>query len=65
MQLLTVKELRKLTGLSQTKFADKYHLTPQQVRTWEQGRRNIPESSLYMLNRLVRIDFNITDVTEV
>lgn len=65
MQLLTVKELRKLTGLSQTKFADKYHLTSQQVRTWEQGRRNIPESSLYMLNRLVRIDFDIVDVTEV
>lgn len=65
MNLLSVKELRQITGLSQSKFASKYHLTPQQIQTWEQGRRNVPESSLYMLNRLVRIDFNVIDVMEV
>jgi len=65
MKLLSVKELRQITGLSQSKFASKYHLTSQQIQTWEQGRRNVPESSLFMLNRLVRIDFNFIDVTEV
>ena len=65
MKLLSIKELRQITRLSQSKFASKYHLSVQQVQTWEQGRRNIPEYCLYMLNRLVRIDFNITDVTEV
>jgi len=65
MQMLTVKELRQITGLSQAKFAKLYHLSTQQVQTWEQGRRNIPECYLYILNRLVRIDFNIIDNLEV
>lgn len=59
MILISIKELRKITGLSQSEFASKYHLSVQQVQTWEQGRRNIPEYCLYMLNRLVKIDFNL------
>ena len=54
---MTVKELRSITGLSQSQFSSKYHLTAQQLQTWEQGRRNTPDGILYMLNRLVRIDF--------
>ena len=56
-ELISVKELRKLSGLSQTKFAAKYRLGIQQLQTWEQGRQKTPDHCLYMLNRLVMIDF--------
>jgi len=57
--LIPVKELRKLTGLSQTKFAAKYYLGVQQLQNWEQGRQRTPDSYLYLLNRLVKIDFDL------
>ena len=57
--LISVKELRRITGLSQTKFAAKYHLGIQQLQTWEQGRQKTPDSYLYLLNRVVQIDFNL------
>lgn len=63
--LISVKELRKITGLSQTQFASKYRLGLHQLQTWEQGRTNTPEYCLYMLNRLVRIDFIVDDCHEV
>ncbi len=52
-----IRELREKTGLTQKEFAKKYELQLGQVRSWEQGWRNTPKSILYMLNRLVKIDF--------
>lgn len=54
---MTVKELRKQTGLSQSQFAKKYKFTTKQVQSWEQGWRNTPECILYMLERCVKEDF--------
>lgn len=54
---MTIKELRELTGLSQSKFANKYHITLRQLQSWEQGFRNTPECILYLLERCVREDF--------
>jgi putative transcriptional regulator len=52
----TVKELREMTGLSQSQFANKYRFTVKQVQSWEQGWRNTPESILYLLGRCVKQD---------
>ena len=54
---VTVKGLREKTGLSQKDFANKYKLSLKQLQSWEQGWRNTPESTLYMLERLVELDF--------
>lgn len=54
---MTIKELRELTGLSQSQFANKYHFTLRQLQSWEQGFRNTPECILYLLERCVREDF--------
>ena len=55
---VTVKGLREKTGLSQKDFAIKYKLSLKQLQSWEQGWRNTPESTLYMLERLVTLDFD-------
>ena len=54
---MSIKELREITGLSQSKFAKKYRFTTRQVQAWEQGSRNTPDCILYMLERLVKEDF--------
>ena len=59
IEFMPIKELRKLSGLSQSKFAAKYHLGIQQLQTWEQGRQKTPDSYLYLLNRVVQMDFNL------
>lgn len=59
IELMPIKELRKLSGLSQSKFAAKYHLGIQQLQTWEQGRQKTPDSYLYLLNMVVQVDFNL------
>ena len=53
MKKFTILELRKRTGLSQKKFAEKYHLGLRALQSWEQGWRNTPESILYMVQKLI------------
>lgn len=51
---MTIKELRSLTGLSQSKFAKKYDLNIWTLQEWEQGRTRTPECVLFLLERLIR-----------
>ena len=50
---MTIKELRKITGLSQSKFALKYHISLASLHNWEQGVHKPPETVLYLLERLI------------
>lgn len=50
---MTIKELRQITGLSQFKFAEKYHINLWTLQEWERGRSKTPESILYLLERLI------------
>ena len=50
---MTIKELRQITGLSQFKFAQKYHINLWTLQEWERGRSKTPESILYFLERLI------------
>lgn len=38
-------------------FAKKYKLSVRQVQFWEQGQRDTPEATLYMLERLINEDY--------
>ena len=59
---MTVKELRKRTGLTQSAFAKKYHIPMKTLQNWESdpdkpAYRKCPDYVLYSLERLTAIDF--------
>ena len=62
---MTVKEIRNLTGLSQVDFANKYDIPRRTVENWEteneKNKRECPTYVAKMLERLVKLDFNIAD----
>lgn len=49
---MTIKELRKITGLSQRRFADYFGLNVRTLQDWELGRTQPP---VYLPNLLERI----------
>lgn len=51
-----VKEIRALTGLSQTKFAERYNIPRSTIRAWELGARKPPQWVLEMVEKIVRMD---------
>lgn len=53
---MTVKEIRALTGLSQSKFATKYNISVRTLQSWEIGRTTPPPYVITMLERLVTED---------
>lgn len=55
---MTIKEMRKLLGLSQFQFAEKYDIPKATVSNWEQGRRECPEYVLKLLERVVKQDYS-------
>lgn len=50
-----VAAVRKATGLSQAKFAERFGLDASAVRDWEQGRRT-PERAAQVLLRVIAND---------
>lgn len=56
---MTIKELRALTGLSQRKFADKFHLNTKTVQAWEQGLRKCPDYMLWMISYILELEESI------
>lgn len=53
---MTIKEIRAVTGLSQSKFAEQYKLSINTLQAWEAGRRTPPEHTRAMLERIVKED---------
>ncbi len=51
-----IKAIRKQAKLSQSQFAEKFHLQTATVQAWEQGRRNVPEPTLYMIERILELE---------
>ena len=59
---MTIKELRQITGLSQKAFGEKYHIPKRSIENWEGGQRQVSETILYLLERVVREDYNMAYV---
>lgn len=53
---MTIKEMRKLLGLSQAAFADKYKIPKRTIEDWESNRRTPPDYVLALLERCVLMD---------
>ena len=49
--------IRRRSGLSQAKFADKYGIPKRSIENWESGQRECPEYVLSLLDRVVSEDF--------
>ena len=54
--MLKVKELRELTGLSQSKFCKKYHIALSTLKRWEQDKTSTPEHYIWALNELIKYE---------
>ena len=51
-----IKSLRKMTGLSQTKFGEKYGIPMRTIQNWEGGCSEAPEYVINLLDRAVKGD---------
>lgn len=50
---MIIKELRKITGLSQMEFARKFHIPVGTLAHWEQEIRTPPEYVIYMMTKII------------
>lgn len=53
---MTIEELRKRTGLSQSKFAERFHLSMRTLQRWEQNQNEPQEAIVYMINRILDLE---------
>lgn len=59
--MMSVKQLRSITGLSQKAFGEKYHIPKRTVENWESGSRKPSETVLFLLNRVVKGDYKMNE----
>ncbi len=59
---MTIKEIRALTGLSQVKFCEKYHIPLNTFTRWEQGKREPPDYLVELLEFKVRKDMKMDEL---
>lgn len=53
---MTIKEIRSDTGLSQTRFAEKYNIPKRTIEDWESNRRNPPAYVIDMIEWRINTD---------
>lgn len=54
---MTITEIRAISGLNKTKFAELYNIPYRTLQDWEAGKRNPPAYVLSLLERVVKMDF--------
>lgn len=59
--MMSVKQLRAITGLSQKAFGEKYHIPKRTVENWESGSRKPSETVLYLLEKAVKGDYEMKE----
>ena len=52
LELPDVKSVREKTGLSQTEFANRLHISPRTLQNWEQKRRNLTGPAVTLMRIL-------------
>ena len=53
---MTIFKMRKITGLSQTKFAEYLNIPVYNIQHWEQGVRQPPEYVIKLIERILRLE---------
>ena len=54
--MVEVKQIRTYMGLSQSKFANYFHINISTLQMWEQGINKTPESTLFMIKRILELE---------
>ena len=61
---MNIKEIRAITGLTQSKFAEKYGLNKRTLQNWEGGANRPPQGFEKLLLRAVMEDKEREDLSE-
>lgn len=51
-----VKQIRTKLGMSQSQFAEYFHINISTLQMWEQGINNTPPTTLYLLMRVLELE---------
>lgn len=51
-----LKELRKVTGLSQVKFAEKFGIPIRTIQDWEYGKREVRSYVVDMMYKIIELE---------
>lgn len=51
---MDIKEIRKMTGLSQSEFSKKYEIPKRTIESWEEGQRTPPPYVIALLEKVVK-----------
>ena len=62
---MEIKEIRELTGLSQTAFGNKYNIPMRTIQNWETGQRKCPVYVEELLEFKVRYDIELIKIKEI
>lgn len=62
---MEIKEIRKLTELTQENFSEKYHVPLPTLRHWERGDRTCPDYVVELLEFKVREDSSMKKMHEL
>lgn len=56
LDMNNIKQIREKTGLSQSKFAAKFHIPTINVSLWEQGVNNPTDYTEYLIQRVLELE---------
>lgn len=56
VDILTIKEIRTQTGLSQSKFAKHLGIPVKTIQSWEQGLRQPPDYIINLIERVLKYE---------
>jgi len=56
---MKISELRKRTGLSQSQFARKFHISVRTLQRWERGQNPTPEFVIFMVKMILDLEDKI------
>ena len=58
---MTITEIRAISGLNKTKFAEKYNIPYRTLQDWESGKNKPPTYVELLLEKVVRYEFEEKD----
>ncbi|WP_081669480.1 helix-turn-helix domain-containing protein [Lachnospira multipara] len=53
---MDIRKIREELNMSQSQFANKFHLSVKTLQRWEQGQTKVPESIYYMINKIYELE---------
>lgn len=53
---LEIKKVRAHSGMSQSQFANYFHINISTLQMWEQGINRTPDSVLFMVKRILELE---------